>query len=219
MNHVLIKIPSRERPNELREVLDAVFALKSSYGDTTVLVSADDDDTTMADFTYSHPITVMYGERTTKVGAINRDLGRMSWDIVLVLSDDMIPVVKNFDTIVRAEMLLASEDLDACLWLDDGKQTRIPTIACMGRKYWGDHGRCVYDPRFRSYCCDDAQLLLADREGKMRRVDGPFAVHHHSMHNNWMFMGRKPDALLSHNQKDKGTDREMLKLWKKENGF
>jgi len=216
---LLIKIPSRERPNELREVLDAIFALKSSYGDTTVLVSADTDDTTMANFTYDHPIVMIYGERTTKVGAINRDIDRLQWDVVLVLSDDMIPVATSFDTIVRAEMTIASEDLDACLWLDDGKQTRIPTIACMGRKYWEDHGRVVYDPRFRSYCCDDAQLLLADREEKMRRVDGPFAVHHHSMHNNWSFMGRKPDALLSHNQKDKAADREMLKLWKKENGF
>lgn len=216
---LLIKIPSRERPAELKEVLDAVFNLKSPYGDTTVLVSADNDDATMADFKYDHPIVMIYGERTTKVGAINRDIERLQWDVVLVLSDDMIPVVTSFDTIVRAQMTIASDTLDACLWLSDGKQDRIPTIACMGRKYWETHGRFIYDPRFRSYCCDDAQLLLAEHEGKMHKVDGPFALHLHSMHNTMGSVGRMPDRLLSHNQRDKKADKEELKRWKAEFGF
>lgn len=218
---ILIKIPSRERPEQLREVLDAVFLLRDPSVPTAVLVSADEDDDTMREFHYDHPITVIYGERTSKVGAINRDLERLPWDIVLVLSDDMVPVASGFNRIAFKGMLDFFPDFNGCLWLSDGRQERIPTIACMGRSYWYDHGKEVYDSRFDAYFCDDAQLMLAEREGRIERVPGPFAMHMHSMYNRPGAPAgpRMPDDLLRVNQARKARDKEMFDAWKKENGF
>lgn len=213
MNRLLIKIASRERPDELREALVEIKKHWShEEGQCAVLISADDDDTKMADFIPPPGISPPhYGSRVSKIEAINRDIAECEWpwDVVLVLADDMVPVVKNFDTLVLDLMNSMYPDGDGELWLSDGRQHKFCTIPCVGRKRYESMGY-IYHPSYASYCPDVEQTERGLAEGKMTKVEGAFAMHLHSMFSTPRKAPRKPDDLLRHNQSFKSRDRDNL---------
>lgn len=204
--NLLLKIPSRERPMELMEVLQEILRLRV-LPETRVLVSVDDDDDSMKDrvaFTPGMFVDIVPGTRVSKVEAINRDLGRYDWDVVLVLADDMPPIVQGFDKIVLDHMERLFPDGDGELFLSDGRQDKINTIPCMGRKRWESLGRAIYHPSYHAYWCDNEQMERAQADGKLCKVEGPFALHKHSMYGKG---NRKSDDLLRTNQKMKSIDK------------
>ncbi len=210
---LLIKIASRERPYQLLEVINEINRLRDPACDSLVLVSADMDDGWPEEIGYviASRANIRYGERVSKIEAINRDLEKFDWDVVLVLADDMMPLVQGFDALVLEHMNNLFPDTDGCLWFWDNRQHRLCTIPCMGRKYWEEHGRRIYHPSYKSYFADDEQTELAISEGKMVKIEGPFVKDIHPMHAD---SPRKYDRLLRRNQLAKGEDRANYKARK-----
>lgn len=211
---LLIKIPSRSRPERLTRILVECGRLWSGDRNVRILVSADHDDPTMAEydppFISGMPIVVKYGDRVSKVEAINRDIDAMpwKWDVVLNLADDMGPVVQDFDRIILQHMATEFPDTNGCLWFSDGRPSgeRICEVPVMGRTYWEQHGRVIYRPEYRSYFCDDEWTAVAINEGKLVKVPGPMFRHDHPM-----YPGAPPyDPLLRHNQAHKQGDRHLF---------
>ncbi len=199
---ILVKFPSRERPERFADTLKEWVRLADDTSNLHFLFSFDRDDESMWDA--SEKITpldinasIFFGTSNSKVHAINRDIEKVTapWDIVLVISDDMWPVLKGWDTLIRKTMKEHHPDLDGSLWFPDGKQKDICTLPCVGRTYYDRTGE-IYDHRFTSVFCDDLHTHQAKALGKLTFVDTIIAKHMH-----WAnFSEVKKDALYLKNE-------------------
>ena len=173
---LLIKYPTRSRPAQFKQTLEHYISLLADPDNTRFLFSCDTDDLTMCndgmrEYIAQLPVgnRLVYGSSRNKVDAINRDLEGYDypWDILLLASDDMLPRVYGYDKLIREQFEVNGPD--RFLWINDGRQDRICTIACMDRTYY-DRDRFIYDPRFVSLWCDNLQTDLAKERGRMLKA-------------------------------------------------
>lgn len=208
-DHLLIKLPSRERPAQLLRVVRLFATYCTHPQHATLLISLDTDDasvtpTLLRDLQDTAVRTIVSrGGRTTKVGAVNRDMELAPpWDLLLLASDDMVPQKHGYDETIRRYMKVHHPKGDGCLWFHDGYQDRVCTMPVMDHRYWQRDG-FIYDPRFASYYADDAQTELARRRGRMRKVGECIVRHEHCVWNRAV----PDDALYQHNRLHKERDR------------
>jgi hypothetical protein len=172
---LLIKYPSRQRPQQFIETLRAYVANLDSPELCEVIVSVDVNDPTMQRPEVRSAIancpvkcSIHYGRNTSKVQAINADIERAGpWDIVLLASDDMIPQVKGYDTLIRGAFL----SNPCAIWMWDGRQDRINTIQCLSRAEYDRLGY-LYHPSYRSLWCDNEATDVGLRDGRLAKVPG-----------------------------------------------
>ena len=163
---ILLKCPTRSRPGQFIRVLNQYVNLANRPDLLGVCISCDQDDTTMNDASIQTSIKnitnrvswseIYYGTSTTKIEAVNADIANItwSWDIVVIVSDDMVPQVKGYDDILRSHMITKFADTDGILWLNDGTQgDHLNTISIMGRKMYDSFGY-LYHPAYKSLFCD-----------------------------------------------------------------
>jgi len=113
-----------------------------------------------------HPnVRVHVGISGTKIKAINRDMEAAPFfDILLLASDDMIPIVAGYDEIIRSNMHKHYPTTDGVLWFNDGFQGNgLNTLSIMGRRYYQRFGY-IYNPIYHTLWCDkeftDISILL-----------------------------------------------------------
>jgi hypothetical protein len=124
------------------------------------------DDTTMTDSTVQQSIKnityrvawseIFYGSSTNKIEAVNADMTSIiwPWEMVVIVSDDMVPQVKGYDDVLRSHMIANFADTDGILWVNDGTQEdKLNTISIMGRKMYDSFGY-LYHPAYKSLFCD-----------------------------------------------------------------
>ena len=151
---ILVKFPTRERPDQF--VTTIAEYIKNSESYIEYIISIDEDDKEMLklsrEFNMQHIAKMTYkiGKRVSKIEACNRDIDG-DWDILVLASDDMRCMVQGWDTIIKEKM---GNDLDQCLWFNDGHQTRICTMSIMGRKRYDKYGY-IYHPSYVSLFCDN----------------------------------------------------------------
>ena len=85
--------------------------------------------------------------------AINADIPTTAWDILVLISDDMIPEIKSFDQIIRSKMKEHYPDTDGVLWFFDGWREDLNTLCILGRKYYDRFGY-IYHPSYESFWSD-----------------------------------------------------------------
>ena len=199
---ILVKFPTRERPERFKAVLEGWVRNASNLSRIDWLLSLDRDDKTMNDLSFFEAppnLFVHWGTSVSKVDAINRDIGCHSadnpWDVLLVLSDDMVCVQPNWDAYIRANMEAYLPDGDGLMWFFDGKQKDICTLPLMGRKYYDRFGY-VYRDCYKSVFADDEQTAVARDMGKLVFFDMVLAEHHHPAN----FSHVKPDPLYLKNE-------------------
>lgn len=217
---LLIKLPSRQRPDVLLHAAKLYADLCADPSNTRMLISLDRDDRSLGNARREQllklriPVDIKMGIRTTKVGAINRDLpGEHPWDVLLVASDDQWPVVPGYDARIRQDMQLHFPRLDGGLWYSDGQQDRICTQCIFGRA-WYDRVGYVYNWSYASYRCDDEYTITALRAGKLVKQPICLIKHEHQY-----FNGKVPlDALYRFNQLPKQND-EFVFQHRQQQGF
>ena len=142
--NILIKFPSRGRPLKCIETLRKYVNLAKNMNLIQIVVSLDKDDST-ADNDFINNIRAIHkniivklGNSKGKIDAVNRDIPHNSlWDILLLASDDMIPVVKHYDEIIRDSMQQFFPDKDGVLFFNDGYVgSRLNTLCILGNKYY-----------------------------------------------------------------------------------
>lgn len=198
--HILVKFPSRSRPDQFLRVLKGWASRMHAPSRVTWLFSFDEDDRSMRDIRrHIEPILglqfgIYYGHSASKIHAINRDIDQvtMPWDILLVLSDDMVCQVDDWDTVIRNAF---AEDLDKMVWLFDGKQKDICTLPLMGKPYYDRFGY-VYNPVYTSVFADDEATAVARMLGKLVYSPLVLAEHRHPANVSTV----KPDALYRKNE-------------------
>ena len=190
MLKILIKFPSRERPEQFRKALTQYAAKASDLKNIHFLFTLDSDDKTIDAYTRiiensGVENTTVIGVSTGKIDAVNRDLNDFlkghNPDIILLASDDMIPISNGYDRIIRdkAEEL----GLDRVFWFHDSNQARLNTLCILGIEYY-KRFNYLYHHSYKSLWCDNEFHEIALRLEKMNKV--PYDViieHQHPLHN------------------------------------
>ena len=186
---ILVKFPTRERPEQFLKVLNLLNEKATDRDNITYLISFDKDDPTMtseittkAQNAIEH-LALFTGTSNNKIHACNRDIVWLrKWDIVVLMSDDMIPQIEGWDEIIRQAMTKYYPDTDGCLWFNDGYQDRICTLCIIGRTYYDRFG-FIYHPDYNSLFCDNEFTEVAKGLDKMTYFTTVLFKHEHFANN------------------------------------
>lgn len=213
---ILCKYASRQRPVWFRETLEKWQKLLSGKHEALFVVSIDQDDETMnnddmRNYCQSKGVELCVGNSKTKIEAINADMVGRDFDILIVVSDDMIPQIRNYDDVIVKDMMACFPDLDGALHYNDGQHGRAKLITCsiMGKKMYDRFGY-IYHPAYKSVFCDDEFTDVVRAWDKVMYID--LVVIRHE----WKKYGadalyRRNDAYYK-NGIDKKTYEERKKL-------
>lgn len=181
---LLIKFPTRNRPYKFLKVLSK-YAEYLDDKSTEIIVSCDLDDPSMNEdyikdimLQYKN-VTLLFGENKSKIEAVNANLSGVNFDILLLASDDMIPIVKGFDTIIKNKMSECYPDTDGVLWFNDGHQeNNLNTLCIIGKKYYDRFGY-IYNPEYKSVYCDNEFMDVANILNKQTYFPEVIIQHQH----------------------------------------
>ncbi len=157
-------------------------------------------------------VKIFFGDNKSKIEAINANLTGINFDIVLLASDDMIPVKKGFDTIIKESMEKHYPDTDGVLWFNDGYQgKKLNTLSILGKKYY-ERFNYIYHPEYISVWCDNEFMSVGNILGKQTYFDEVIIQHQHP---DWGFGNR--DGIHTLNSRNERHDRELYNKRKKIN--
>lgn len=163
---ILLKCPTRSRPQKVTETLKKYVNLASRKDLIGVAVSCDDNDTSMTRSSIQTEINtilsplawcrIFVSPNRSKIEACNANMAEIDypWDIVVLVSDDMIPQIAGWDEVIRNHMTAYFPDTNGILWFNDGCQAdKLNTLCIFGRKMYDSFGH-IYRPEYKSLFCD-----------------------------------------------------------------
>lgn len=186
MMRLLIKFPTRGRPDQFFRTLGLYRAMLSGRHDVRFVVTCDADDAAMQTAAVhgrlrtTPNLNAYWGKHRNKVEAVNADVPwPPDWDVLLVASDDMIPTVPGYDDVICTLMRGHFPDMDGVLWFNDGFVARkLCTIPVMGVKYYS-RTLYVYQPDYHNLWADNEATSVAERLGKQVYLDWTIIRHDH----------------------------------------
>lgn len=220
---LLIQFPTRARPGQALYYLKHYINLLENPSQTIIHVAMDSDDESMnnedirellASTLQSRVLCegrVSFQNNKTKLDAVNRNASAFDFDIAIVGSDDLLPVVEFYDTLIKEEMVKAFPDLDGVLMLHDGTFGDLCTTPCIGRK-WFDRFGWINNPIYKSVFADNDLTESARIRNKLHKVNDTWLRHNHPAHGrgNW-------DDLYKKNQEYWSEDQAAFNKRKEEN--
>lgn len=180
---ILYKYPTRQRPLKFLRCISSYYQLMNG-GDYEIVLSIDSDDDLMTGpdvgkyIERMENMRVCVGNSKTKIEAINADVPIADWDILVLISDDMIPEIKGFDDVIREDMSRLYPDTDGVLWYFDGWRRDLNTLCVLGRKYYDRFGY-IYHPDYKSFWCDMEFTEVANILGRQTFIDRTIIRHLH----------------------------------------
>lgn len=160
---ILLKCPTRSRPNKVLQTLSSYVRLANHPEQLGIAVSCDIDDTSMKNVPDVENILrrcawgrIFYSDNHSKIEACNANMNEIDWewDIVVLVSDDMIPQIRGYDDVIRNHMKAKFPDTNGILWFNDGAQAeKLNTLCIYGREFYKSQG-FIYNPAYKSLFCD-----------------------------------------------------------------
>lgn len=193
---LLLKFPTRSRPQQAIRVLQRYYSMATNPGFIGVAMTCDRDDDSMTRSLVTDELTtclrrfgwhhIYYGDSKSKIEACNADMEAVDypWDIVMLISDDMIPFVKGYDDVIRSHMSASFPDTNGILWFNDGHQEdKLNTLSVMGRAMYQSFGY-IYHPSYKSFYCDTEFTDLCKGSLKSKCLYVPTCIirHEHPGH-------------------------------------
>ena len=181
-----------------------------------VAVSCDEDDESMTrglvrdemqktSLQYFAWQRVFYGQSKSKIEACNADVAAVDypWDIIMLVSDDMIPQLKGYDDVIRTQMQSQFPDTDGILLFNYVYQNdNLNTLSIIGRKMYESFGY-IYHPSYKSFYCDTEFSDLCKGPLKNKCHYNAYCIIRHEHPG----LGYKPhDILYNSNQRWWSTD-------------
>lgn len=189
---LVVKMPTRSRPQKFISVIDRYINFASGMQDVHFVVSMDHDDSSMNNenmISYlmrlrnqlDNRVHFAFGSSSSKVSACNANLDMvmaLNPDVIMLASDDMIPVVSGYDDIICKDMAKNFPDTDGVLHYNDGfsGQDKLITLSILGRKYYQRFGY-LYHPEYKSVFCDDEFTQVARLLNKVAYIDRCIIQH------------------------------------------
>jgi hypothetical protein len=220
--NLLIKFPTRERKEKFFSVLDNYINLASNIKKLGFIITLDLDDITMNNDQVKEKfesykkngikLAYHYENNKTKIQAVNANINYiLGWDILLLASDDMIPIEKGYDEIIRKDMTKNFPDTDGVLWYNDGGQNRINTLCILGKRYFDRFGY-IYHPEYNSLWCDNEFTEVSLSLNRVYKSDKVIIEHAHPVYNKSSY-----DYLYIRNENYKDIDRLIYEKRKAKN--
>ena len=182
---ILIQFPTRERPEKFITYLDRYIEYLSNKEDYQINVSCDILDLTMnttrmRDLLRSMPnIKLIYSNNKSKIEAVNAGVTLLKWDILIHASDDMWPMIKGYDNIIRDLFKKHFPDGDGVLHFNDGFQgEKLNTLSIMDRKFYDRLGH-IYNPVYKSLYADNEFDEISRMLNKRVYIDQVIIKHEH----------------------------------------
>ena len=186
---ILLKYPTRGRPQKAMGVLQVYVNLAADPSRLGLVLSCDEDDSTMTPSVRTQlnaiasPLAfkrICVGRNASKIAACNADMNiEWDWDIVVLVSDDMIPQVRGYDDAIRSHMLASFPDTDGLLWINDGFQGQtLNTLTIFGRRLYDSFGY-MYHPSYTSLYSDTELTDLCKTTLKDKTLYIPHCIIRH----------------------------------------
>ena len=176
MSRLVIKFPTRNRPERFMNTFTKYVEYLSGKHDVFFIVTMDEDDETMNTpeirkffEQFDVPIEYHYGHSKTKIEAVNANMEHADGDVLLLASDDMVPQVKNYDDIIFGVFAHSFPDFDGAVKFWDGlraKTDSLMTLCVMGFPLYRKFGY-IYYPGYKSVYADNEQTVACGRMGKL----------------------------------------------------
>jgi len=186
----LFKYPTKGRPQWFQETLSMYYDKLSGKHEFQFVIAMDKNDESMSNESMrywldSRPsLSYFYRDHANKIQACNTGIPDDGWDILVLISDDMTPVVKGFDDIIAQDMLREFPDIDGALHYPDGfrpPEDGLITLSIMGKKLYDRIG-FVYWPSYRGLWCDDDFTGIAKMLDKYWHSDQVIIRHEWQKH-------------------------------------
>lgn len=169
----LIKFPSRGRPEKFKSTLIRHIEYLSNNNKYKFIFSFDNDDLKMKndeilDFLNSLNIDyeVFYGDNQNKIEAINANMENKEFDVLILVSDDMIPVLQNYDELICDIFNNAEYGLDSTIHFNTPMWANILDVWCiMGKPYYDRFGY-IYYPGYKSIFADNEYTEISKSLGR-----------------------------------------------------
>ena len=208
---ILLKCPTRSRPQKVIQTLGAYMKLANNTKDIGVVVSCDEDDMSMTRNLVQEELIrtllpagwskLFFSPNKSKIQACNANMNEIdwNWDIVVLVSDDMIPQLKGWDDVIRTHMTVRFPDTNGILWFNDGHQgDNLNTLCVFGRTMYESFGY-IYHPDYKSLFCDTELTDLCKGELASKCMYVPYCIIRHE-HPGTGY-AQNMDALYDRNQK------------------
>ena len=208
---LLLKCPTRSRPQRVIETLRKYISLANHPEQIGVAISCDENDSTMSRNLVQEEIRsilrptawhrMFFSPNTSKIEACNANMSQIEWewDVVVLVSDDMVPQIKGYDDVIRSHMMAYFPKRDGILWFNDGHQgNNLNTLCIFGREFYNSQGY-IYQPEYKSLFCDTELTDQCNRVLAKKCAYIPYCIIRHE-HPGTGFTDRN-DALYQHNQK------------------
>lgn len=208
---ILLKCPTRSRPQKIISTLTAYMNTANHPEQIGVAISCDDTDVTMSRNLVHEELfhilkkcawkRIFTSPNRSKIQACNANMNEIDWpwDIVVLVSDDMLPQIQGWDDVIRNHMMIQYPDTDGILWFHDGYQgDKLDTLCIFGRKMY-EHFGYIYHPDYKSLFCDTELTDLCKGELKHKTTYIPYCIIRHE-HPGTGY-AQNMDALYDHNQK------------------
>lgn len=197
--NILIKFPSRGRPEKFKQVLSHYINKQSNQHNIKFICSFDADDETMNSEDiknylnqYSN-VKYYYGISANKIEAINRDMGNANnYEILILAADDLFPIVQNYDDIIAQHMLEYHQDMDGVLhYMNPNWEERLDIGCIMTKKYY-DRFNYIYHPVYKSIFADNEYMEVAKFLNRHKYIPNQIFAHHYvvsdpTANKNWTF--------------------------------
>lgn len=217
---ILVKFPIRQRRGKFFRTLGKYDSMADDPSEIRYVITCDQDDPEMNNPAVKQVMDDIpnleyhYGNSRTKIEACNADVPPDGWDILLLVSDDMIPQVKGWDTIIRQRMEQYFPDLDGVLHFWDGHQKdHINTLSIMGKK-WYDRWGYIYHPAYKTMWCDTEYTEVSRMFNREAYFKDVIIEHQHPYNHDTPW-----DELYQRNQQDEGFDAQLYQRRKANNFY
>ncbi len=203
---MLIKWPTRQRPQKFLENLARWRAMLSGCNQVHFLISVDEDDSTMNQPAIRKALAAMANVTLrvgpagrSKIAACNADVDAwvretsLTPHVLVLASDDMVPQVPGYDQLITTTMAEVFPNVDGALHFDDGYHggNRVITLSVLGWNLYTKFGY-LYQPEYQSFFCDNEFTDVTRAIGAYHYDPRVIVRHCH--------VGRTPDALYRRNQ-------------------
>ena len=228
LTKLLIKFPTRNRPDKFYRILHDYFRFLSGRNQVHFLVNIDVDDKDMPPKEVNKKLKkllqvapkgtsydIHVGNSRTKVEAINIGMDDVTfeYDVVLLASDDMFPVMQGYDDYILQCMENYFPDTDGVTWFNDGYVgNRLNTLVCMGKAYY-DRFDYIYHPTYKSLWCDNEFMCVSGMQARHAYIDNIIIRHEHPANTGEV----KMDSLYNKNDKHYHVDRGVFESRKDSN--
>lgn len=191
MAKILFKYPTRNRISLFKKVLQQYISNLSGKHEVSFIISMDNDDRMMNNDQVKQylnsfdSLKYYYGNSRTKIQAINADMQNSGeFDILYLISDDMIVQQKGFDDIIVQDFKKYSKtgevngDKFALHYNEGLAKQRLCTLSIMNKKMY-DYFGYIYHPSYETWYCDDQYTTICQQINCMKYIDNIIVKHQH----------------------------------------